>query len=320
MSSELPADPPYDAVALLTLELRRLLDVLGSLDEVDWERPTRCPGWTVLDIASHLLGDDLGYIAGHRDGHRGAPSPTFDDEAGFVTWLDALQADWVQANRRLSPPLVVSLLAWIGPQLVDTVAAEDPTERAATVSWASTDVVPRWLDHARELTERWIHRQQILDALDQPADLRPDLAVPVLDAVRWAFPFRLAAHARPPGSTVVVALDGAAEGEVIWTLTADADGWSFADPASAGGGGGPDAAWTAPGDAGDAATRAARATTGTSMDAMATMAMTEDQAWRLLSNNLDVAVHGRPVTEGDPELVATLLATRAIIGRPKPVA
>jgi uncharacterized protein (TIGR03083 family) len=292
--NEIPTEPPFDAVALLVLERRRLLDVLASLGESDWDRPTRCPGWSVLDVASHLLGDDLDYIAGHRDGYRGAEAPAAKDETGFITWLDALQADWVRATRRLCPALVVALLAWTGPQVVDTIAAEDPTERAASVSWASTEAVPRWLDHARELTERWIHRQQIIEALDRPVDLRPDLALPVLDALRWAFPFRLAAHIRPPGSAIAVAVDGTAP-RWTWTLTSSGDRWTFGEPVADGG------ARVAP----DLV--------------VATVTMTEDQAWRLLSNNLDVAVHGRPATGGDPELVATLLGTRAIISRPNPL-
>ena len=55
---------------------------------------------------------------------------------------------------------------------------------AANVSWARATSVPLWLDHARELSERWIHRQQVLPSLELPVDLRVDLADPVLDGLR----------------------------------------------------------------------------------------------------------------------------------------
>lgn len=244
-----------------------------------------CPGWDVLGLASHLVGDDLSLLAGHRDGHLGTPSPIDPavDEEGFVRWLDALQVEWVTAARRLSPRLVVDLLGWLDGQVAELIAAEDPRAVEASVSWAATVPVPRWLDHARELSERWIHRQQLLQSLDRPGDLRPDLAGPVLDGLRWAYPFRLAAHPRPEGTTVVVAVTGP-EVVVDWTLVADGTTWAFGPAGQA-----PDAR----------------------------LALTTDQAWRLLTNNLDPAVHGEPQAEGDPELVATLRRTRAIIGLPR---
>jgi hypothetical protein len=42
--------------------------------------------------------------------------------------------------------------------------------RTAQVSWAGTSPVPVWLDQARELSERWIHRQQLLQALGRPSE------------------------------------------------------------------------------------------------------------------------------------------------------
>src|SRR5215475_5380983 len=81
--------------------------------------------------------------------------------------------------RRMSPRIVTGLLAWSGPQVAEALRAEDPAARTASVSWADTGPVPVWLDQVRELSEHWIHRQQLLQALDRPSDLRADLAGPV---------------------------------------------------------------------------------------------------------------------------------------------
>jgi hypothetical protein len=67
------------------------------------------------------------------------------------------------------------------------VRAQDPEALTANVSWAAAEPVPMWLDLLRELSERWIHRQQLRQALGRPGDLRPDLAEPVLDGLRWAY-------------------------------------------------------------------------------------------------------------------------------------
>jgi hypothetical protein len=69
------------------------------------------------------------------------------------------------------------------------IISQDPMSPTANMSWASADPVPVWLDQARELSERWIHRQQILQALGRPSDLREDLAEPALEFLRWAYPF-----------------------------------------------------------------------------------------------------------------------------------
>jgi uncharacterized protein (TIGR03083 family) len=280
---ELPA-PPRAFAPLFSLERSRLLSVLESLRAADWSRPTPCPGWSVLGLATHLVGDDLSYLAWQRDDHRGTPPPDGLDEHGFITWLDELQIEWVHAARRLSPRLVIELLGWLGDQVAQTVSMQDPSPNTANVSWASASPVPTWLDHARELSERWIHRQQLLQSLDLPEDLRPDLAEPVLDALRWAYPYRLGSLRRPVGTRVVITVTGP-EVELRWNLVSDGEVWQFS-----------------PSDGGPVA---------------AALQMTADQAWRLLTNNLDLDRHGEKVTSGDSEIIETLLRTRAIIGTPK---
>jgi hypothetical protein len=189
----------------------------------------------------------------------------------------------VHAARRLSPRLITDLLAWTGPQVVDTIDGTDPSAVAARVSWASDALVPAWLDSARELSERWIHRQQLLEAIGEPSDLRPDLALPVLDALRWAYPHRLRALPSRSGTAVRVAATGPTV-ELTWSLVADGRTWRFAD---------------AP------------------IEATACLLATDEQLWRLLTNNLRPDEHGSVAATGDQRLVTTLVSTRAVIGVPK---
>jgi uncharacterized protein (TIGR03083 family) len=279
----IPPEPPREYAPLFQLERNRLLELVRSLSPSDWERPTPCPGWNVLGLAAHLLGGDFTILASHRDQHYGTPAPEGIGEEDFIGWLDELQVEWVRAARRLSPRLVIDLLDWAGPQIIATVKAQDPAAVAAHVPWASTTLVPVWLDQARELSERWIHRQQILQSLWHPSDLRPDLAEPVMDGLRWAYPFRLALHRRPRGATVEVSVAG--QVDLHWNIVSDSTSWAF---------------HPAPGDS-----------------LVAKLGLTSDQAWRLLTNNFDPAVQGELSASGDPSIIATLLRTRAIIGTPK---
>jgi uncharacterized protein (TIGR03083 family) len=278
-----PAEPPRGYAALFAIERDRLNELLAGLQAADWQRPSPCPGWTVLGLCCHLLGDDFGLLARHRDGHYGTPSPEGATEGEFVAWLDELQAEWVRASRRISPRLVTELLHWAGPQITGTFGREDPRARTASVSWAGPGPVPAWLDQARELSEYWIHRQQLLQALGRPSDLRADLAGPVLDGLRWAYPHRLARVPAQPGDTVTITITGPVTR--TWHLVAAASGWQFGDQ---------------PG------TRLA-----------ASLAMSTEQAWRLLTNNLPAGWQADLGASGDSAITGILLRTRAIIGTPK---
>jgi uncharacterized protein (TIGR03083 family) len=65
---------PVLTVHLFPEERRLLLELLGTLAEEEWDAPTVCPGWSVKDIALHLLGDDLGRLSRGRDDFAGAAS------------------------------------------------------------------------------------------------------------------------------------------------------------------------------------------------------------------------------------------------------
>ena len=267
---------------LFALERARLLELLGDLTPAEWGRPTPCPAWDVAGLCRHLLGDDLHLIALHRDGHLGARPPDGADEHGFIAWLDELQEGWVTAAARLSPRLVVDLLAWCAPQVADVIGSGDPDAVTARVSWAGDDLVPVWLDRARELSEYWIHRQQLLEALGRTADHRVDVLGPVLDGLRWAYPYRLRQVAAGPGDTVVIEVRG--DVERIWCIVRDATGWTFADE-----------------PAGPVIARAVLST---------------DQTWRLLTNNLPPAELDDLDLSGAPPVLEVLRRTRAIIGEP----
>ena len=107
----------------------------------------------MLDLTGHLLGDDLGVLSRHRDRHFGTAPPDRIDERGFIGWLDQLQMEWVNAARRISPRLIIDLLTWTSPQVVDLFANQDPSEVSAHVGWAGPTAVPIWLDQVRELSE-----------------------------------------------------------------------------------------------------------------------------------------------------------------------
>ncbi|MFC7647320.1 maleylpyruvate isomerase family mycothiol-dependent enzyme [Streptosporangium lutulentum] len=202
-----------DTRPLFPRERRALLDLLGSLDEKDWARPTVCPGWDVRDIVGHVLNDYLRRLSGSRDGHDGA---VFADGETLPAYLTRVNDEFVRVIRQCSPRVMIDLLAHLGPQLDAMWSTRNLTAPAGIdVSWASTDLEsPAWLDIAREYTEFWVHQRQIRDAVSRPGADDPELLGPVIDTFLRALPHTLRAEIRPEGTIVRFEVTGPAGG--VW--------------------------------------------------------------------------------------------------------
>lgn len=276
-----PIEAPFDVVDLIERERAALLDVLRSMSDDDWRAPSPCPGWSVHDVVLHVLGDDLGVLARQRDHHHGTPGPDTNSEVAFEAFLDDLNEQWVTAMRRVSPRTTIDLLRDTGEQLVEFYRHTDGAVHDAMVGWAGTDALPRWFDHAREFTERWVHHQQVLEAIGASPWAEPDMVGAVLDTFVWAYPYRLGHLTRPVGVTAGVDVTGPV-----------ARTWRWASTGSS---------WAAAPDATEASTL---------------LTMTADQAWRLLTNGLAPADWPAVDPSADSAIARTLLRTRAILGTP----
>ena len=181
---------PVMVLDLFPEERRHLLQLFSALDADEWEKPTVCSGWTVKDIALHLLGDDIGFLSGARDGF----SNPFFHGKDMHEWMSLVQNIneanelWVRATARISPRLLIDLLELTGKQFYEHVQSLDLMVLGGVVSWAGPDSAPVWLDIAREYTERWLHQQQIRDAVSKPDLKERAFFYPVLDTFVRALP------------------------------------------------------------------------------------------------------------------------------------
>lgn len=177
--------PPVDLGEALRQERDDLLSLLDGFTDAEWLAPTPCLGWQVKDVALHLLDDDLGWLSRGRDGDLDGLIPMDVDYRDFVAALNQKNQRWVDASQGLSRRLVRELLTWTGDQVAayhDTVPMTEP----AGVIWAGGQV-PGWLGLGRDFTERWVHQQQIRDAVGKPGSHHRFLPV-VLSIFVWAFP------------------------------------------------------------------------------------------------------------------------------------
>ena len=204
--------------------LANLLALLGDLPAEAWARPTACPGWTVKDVATHLLGSDVGILSRRRDGY--TPSGRrIEGWQELVALINRLNAEWVTATRRLSPRLLVNLLQVTGEQVTAYFHTLDPVAMGDPVSWAGPDPAPVWLDLAREYTERWLHQQHIRLAVEQPVLTARRYLEPVLATFVHALPRAYRDAPAIPGTAVRVEIGGEAGGS--WTVRREDNGWKL---------------------------------------------------------------------------------------------
>ena len=67
--------PRTEVTAGLVDELAAFGDLIRPLDATSWGTPTRCEGWSVADVAAHVIGSMADVVSGRLDG-LGTPEAT----------------------------------------------------------------------------------------------------------------------------------------------------------------------------------------------------------------------------------------------------
>ena len=270
---------PVLTVELFPAERQELLSLLSQLSAEDWALPTVCAGWCVKDLGLHLLGDDVGVLSRKRDGHS-SQTQSVDSWDELVTFLNEWNEQWLAAARRLSPRLLIGLLNVTGDELYQYFKSIDLNALGGPVSWAGPEPAPVWLDVAREYTERWLHQQQIRDAVKRPGLRDRRFLGPVLETFVRALPHTYRDAQAAADTHVKLIVGGEAGGE--WSLVRRETGWLL--------GRGEESAPTA------------------------TVRLDQNIAWRLFTRGLsEEQVQEAVRIEGDEALGAKVLEAVAII-------
>jgi uncharacterized protein (TIGR03083 family) len=202
-----------------------LLDLLRSLAPADWEKQTVSPKWKVKDVAAHLLDTVLRGVSIGRDSYL-AESPAIHSSADLAAFINRLNHEGVTVYRRLSPPLLITLMEIAAKSFAELHASRDPNAMAPFgVSWAGEENSANWFHTAREFTERWHHQQQIRLAVDKPGIMTRELYFPVLDCFLRALPFAYRGISAKPGTYAEIIISGECGGS--WFLYRTGEAWQL---------------------------------------------------------------------------------------------
>lgn len=275
--------PSVNTLDLFPKERAALLNLLHSLEPEEWSRPTACEGWSVHDVAIHILGDDIGRISNGRDGHANpefAKGIDIIDFTGLVAAIDRQNDWWVRAGRRMSPQLIVELLDITGEVLDKHFRTLDLQSTGGPVTWAGTEPAPVWLDLAREFTERWHHQQHIREAVGRPGLMEPTWLRPVFETFVRGLNRPLRGIERPIGTTLMLTITGDAGG--TWYAVREKSGWDLTERTDHS----PDASVTLP----------------------------QEIAWKLFTRGISIeTAQASAKAIGDPELCTAVFQTVSIL-------
>ena len=108
-----PALPRATARDLATTEHLRFVQLLGSLEATDWQRPTDCPAWDVREIALHVLGAMEAQVRMRELVHQ---SRLGKSAAGNGPLIDGMTAVQVRERDHLSPPQLLDRITDVAPR------------------------------------------------------------------------------------------------------------------------------------------------------------------------------------------------------------
>jgi len=216
---------PIETAHLFPLLDEKLIELLKSLTDSDWDKPA-VGNWRVKDLAAHLLDGNIRGLSMLRDNYWGMQAPQIGSGDDLIAWLNQINADWVEAMTRVSPALLIQMHELTAPQYSRFIAELPPFEKAVfSVAWAGENESLNWMHIAREYTEKWHHQQQIRDAVNKPGIMTEELYKPFIQTYMLALPYTYrnvdAATGTVIGVEVTTALGGA------WHIISEAEGWKF---------------------------------------------------------------------------------------------
>lgn len=190
-------------VAALDEQFDAVIALADDLAPGDWDLPTACPGWSVKDNVSHVIGTEAMLL--------GRPLPEVevpDDLSHVRNDIGRFNEAWVESYRPRRPAEVVADLRSIVAERRGVLAGMDQAAfDEDSFTPAGPDTYGRFM--RIRVMDIWFHEQDVREAVGRPGHLEGLAPVAVLDEVSAAIGYVVGKRAgAPAGSSVRFELTG----------------------------------------------------------------------------------------------------------------
>ncbi|MFF5365824.1 maleylpyruvate isomerase family mycothiol-dependent enzyme [Streptomyces sp. NPDC013187] len=210
-----PALQPYaDA---WTHSIEAISELLQPLPEAEWNRRTPCPGWSVRDVVSHVIGLDCEMLGDPRPIHS-LPRDLFHVTNEHQRYME-MQVD---VRRHHTAPEMTSELEYViirrNRQLRNE--SRDPGTKVRGPHGSELTLEESMRRHAFDV---WVHEQDLRTALGRPGNLDSPGALVARDVLLGELPRVVAEDAQAPRSSAIV-FDVHGPVEFLRTIRVDIQG------------------------------------------------------------------------------------------------
>jgi uncharacterized protein (TIGR03083 family) len=162
----------------------------------DYDAPTPCPGWSIRDVLSHLIGFELMMRGEAVPKHEG-PWPAYVKNP-----IGEINETFVEAYREMSGANVLELFRETTTQSLEALRGlgDDAWEK---VGWSPEGERPFYRFQETRVLDSWIHLQDIRDALLEPTDDHGPGEEIVVNRFEAALPYVVAKKAHANDGTLV---------------------------------------------------------------------------------------------------------------------
>ena len=217
---------PHDTIAALGQCFASITALCETLTESEWKTATDCPGWSVQDNLSHLVGIERMLEGLPPTTHKAAPAAHVKNPIGESNENE------IDSRRHLSGAQVLSEWKDISTQRMATLrtAGVDYFD-ASAMTPTGPGTVGDFL--SIRVLDSWVHEQDMRRAVVRPGNLGGPAAEHTVDRLVRTVPIVVGKRAgTPDGASVVIDVTGDVMRHVVCTVTGGRAAVAADEPAS----------------------------------------------------------------------------------------
>jgi len=179
-----------------------------------WGLATDCPGWTVKDQFSHLIGIER-MLLGDTP-----PPPLTEVPSHVINSFGEMNEAWVEARRRVPGGEVLAEFVDVTQRRLDALRAK-PADEFDVVGWSPIGEVPYREFMQTRILDSWAHEQDVRRSVGRPGGRNGVGEAAVLDRCEKAMAYVVGKRVAPPdGSSVLFSVTGVMGRQILISMDA----------------------------------------------------------------------------------------------------